>query len=276
MALQRNNDVTFSIFGMPKDDYNVRVRVFLAEVTSLIRALGQADRAQNKKPAFDYLITDLRSGSNIIQVEERVIPKKRKRYPVVRPTSGINYLRRAMTAVYNGEKEARELPDRLLNAVSNITKGVGTDFEHAEIKFDPENIVRIDDYLSRQVDRVLYAEKDWADYRPHHFAGTSFGSFDGVLKVIDSRGDLVRGKFILTTGRKPLDCLLYGSEIPDIRRCFDLRVRADAIAHYDGDSLLPIRLDIRKLTLVKPEANLLRWGGAFEVPESPSEPASET
>jgi hypothetical protein len=261
MAIEDNTDVKFTIFGLPADGYNVRADVFLAAVRSFLKALRVSDKEENESIAHDYLIADLSSGSNIITLRERRSPRKRKRYSVVRPASGINHLRRAFVAVYNAEKDTSRLSDKLMKSMEDVTRRAGIDFEHAEIEFDPENIIRIDDYLARQIDRVIYNEAP--DEAPRYFTGVSYTSFDGVLKVADSRGALVRGKFVLTAGGKPIDCVFRQADIAEVRKTFSLRARAEAIAHYDGESLLPDRLDIRRLTLVKENADLTKWQGAF-------------
>ena len=264
MDVHENNDVSLAIYGFLSDGGKVRAGVFLREVRSFLSALQSADWIINRSEQHDYFVEDLRKSSDIVQLRETRL-RKRRRYHQDRPASAVNAFRRMLTSVYNSEKDANELPTEFIRILNRVTKQAGLAFEHAEIRFDTE-VIRIDDYLHRKVERLLQKEGEEADKLPlkRNFAGISYASVDGSLQVADLRGDLVRGTFTLSAGGKEVDCVIRKEDLPSIRVTLGLRVRADVIAHYDGESLLPVRLEIKTLKLVKTDADLGRWQGAFD------------
>jgi hypothetical protein len=171
----------------------------------------------------------------------------------------------AAKAVYDGQVSSRKTPDDLVRTFKELSKGSDKKFQHAEIKFTDSNIVRIDDYLLHQSERALeaLAHKDIKPSNVASFRGTSICTFDGVLKMIDSRGELLRATLVTTAGSKELDCIVRKDRIPDFANNFEQRVRIEGAAHYDSEKALPIRVDVKTIRPVKKDPNLSRWRGAF-------------
>ena len=97
----------------------------------------------------------------------------------------------------------------------------------------------------------------------HPFKGLAIAAFDGILREIDSRGSTVRGKLVLTAGGRELDCLFRREDIPALRQHFDCRARVEGMAHYDGVSLLPGWLEVRRIEPFLTDTDLSRWRGAL-------------
>ena len=106
--------------------------------------------------------------------------------------------------------------------------------------------------------------------RTHGFKGIAYGSFDGVLKVVDLRGDIRRAVLILTAGGKQIECTVNALTVDALKTALDSRVVVYGRAHYGGSSGLPDRLDVTSASPVHaPQgAHLTRWRGAFNIPES--------
>ena len=102
----------------------------------------------------------------------------------------------------------------------------------------------------------------------NHTVGWRTGEFEGVLKEIDSRGTMLRGKLVLTPSDTEIDCVMNKDRVPEARDSFDQRVVIKGAANYDGRSALPARLDIREIRTIKQAADLTRWKGAFVFPEA--------
>lgn len=120
-----------------------------------------------------------------------------------------------------------------------------------------------DDYLEKQFERAVRRVQGDEVEPDRFFKGIAIETLDGVIKELDARGTLVRGKLILTAGGKEIDCVFSSSDLPLLRESFDRRARVEAIAHYDGESLLPVRLDVKRLALVGGK-DLVRWKGALK------------
>ena len=270
MADQENNEITLTLHGLNLTDGNVLARVFLAEFSRLLDALGSADQVLNNSKAHDYLIVDLRASSAIAKLRETQRIGKRTRKAAraqllgQRRSSPVTYFRQALTSIYNGDTDTRQLPARLVRDIAHLARDSGQTFAHGEVAFGTDNIIRIDDYLSRQAERAVdrLSERD-KEQSPRYYAGVGYTSFDGVLKELDARGALVRGKLILTAGGKEIDCIFRQDDIPKIKESFNLRARVEGIAHYSGEAPLPERLDIKVLELIG-QGDLTRWRGAME------------
>jgi hypothetical protein len=96
------------------------------------------------------------------------------------------------------------------------------------------------------------------------FKGVSLSSFDGILKEISHLGRLVRGMLILTAGGKRIDCIFDSSDFPNLRESWDKRARVEGLAYYTGETDIPERLEVKRITLMKEKPDLLRWKGALK------------
>jgi len=273
VADNEEREFTFTLHGLDVDDGKVRANIFLSEFKTLLDALVLSDKEQNKRQRHEYVILTLEASSALATLREtRAIDRRRLRARRPRletpAASSVQFFSTAIQAIYNGDKETRHLPKRLVASVRALAKDAGTRFTHGEIAFAADNVIRIDDYLLRQADRTILRISG-EEIQERYFAGLAFGTFDGVLKEVDARGTLVRGKLILTAGGKELDCVIRKDDIPQVRETFDLRARVEGLAHYDGDSPLPARLDVKRITPVNNDADLTKWKGAFVRPSTP-------
>lgn len=269
MADQDNNEITLTLHGLTLTDGNVLARVFLEEFKRLLDALGRADKVLNKTIAHDYVIVELKASSAIAKVRETRRIGKRSRKAAraellgQRRASPVSYFKQALTSIYNGDLDTQKLPPQLVKDVAQMAKDSGETFAHGSVSFDEENVIRIDDYLSKQAQRAIERLTPAAIERSKYHIGLGYTSFDGILKEIDTRGVLFRGKLILTAGGKEIDCVFREEDIPQVKQQFHIRARIEGMAHYGGESPLPERLDIKLITPIA-EGDLTRWRGALE------------
>ena len=257
-----HNETTLAIHGLTIDAGIVRADVFATKLRDLLGALKTSDRLANGRRTHDYLLPKLSSGSAFATVRAR--PRQRKS-----SLSPISYFERAAVAVYEGDTQAlSSLDPTIVEKIEKLAKGASEKFAHAEIGFSDDNVVRIDDYLQRQAADALVAPQLTHAGRPNLYRGAAFGAFDGVLKEIDSRGIMLRGKLVLTPGTTEIDCVMNKARVPDARDGFDKRVMIKGIARYDGRGKLPARVDVYEICPIKQDADLTRWRGAFAFPET--------
>lgn len=247
-----NGQATLILHGLDEDNRLVRADVFAKKVSSFVKGLVHADKLANHKRAHVIMITHLDEGSARIQIREKVARR------AIMPASSINRYREAISCIYNGNKSSEQLPGNLIDAVEKLSSGSGSVFSHGELSFGDDNVIRIDDYLFRQARAAKC--RDQRD-RPRFYSGLSNGSFDGVLKVMDARGQVLRAKLILTAGGAEIDCAVNKGRVPEVRQLLDERVRVEGLAHYGGSQPLPARVDIESIKLVRKNADLLRWRG---------------
>lgn len=253
-----HNETTLAIHGLSVDAGIVRADVFSIKLKALLDALKTSDTLANGRGAHDYLLPSLSVGSAVVTVRARARKRKSAQSP-------ISYFQRAATAVYDGNSQAiSSLDPKIFKKIEKLTEGANEKFAHGEISFSDDNVVRIDDYLQRQAADALNAPHlILVDRHPTMYKGAAFATFDGMLKEIDSRGTMLRGKLVLEPGTTEIDCVMNKTRVPDARHGFDKRVVIKGIARYDGRSNLPARVDVYEITQIKPDADLTRWKGAF-------------
>ncbi len=251
-----DSEVILTVHGLDVDNGKVRAEVFLEKFRALIVSLKIADKSQNEKKAHEYIIVGLKVASAQAAVREKVMRK-------LMPISSVGYVSDAVSAVYNGDRNIARYPAELIAAMQPLVRGIGKKFNHGELDFGNGNVIRIDDYLEKQLEKAVRRMSGEQPEEYRNFEGIAFETFDGIVKELDARGNLIRGKLILTVGGKELDCVFRTGDIQLLRDSFDKRARVEGVAHYDGVSLLPARIDVRTIELVKIDGNLLRWKGAL-------------
>lgn len=258
--MPRSDETTFVLHGLDMDNRVVRAGVFVQKLRALLAALQTADEFANGKRSFDFLLPKLETGSASATIRER----PRRRQPV---RSSVAVLESVAMAIYNGESNAERLPSTLVARVQKLGAGVSKTFSHAELAFSGANVIRIDDFLLRQADVAVELSNPTDLMLPTYYRGLAVGTFDGLLKEIDARGTVLRGKLILSAGGLEVDCVMNKERVPEARESFDKRVVVEGVAHYDGIGQVPARLDVRTIRVINDEtANLLRWRGAFRQP----------
>ena len=257
--MPRCDEITFSIHGLDVDARVVRADVFAQKFSDFLNALKTADKLANGQHTYGYLLPTLREGSAVVTVRER--PRTRKF-----SQSSIAYFQQAAEAIYNGDR--RNIPSldpEIIRKIGKLSRGASQRFAHAEISFADNQVIRIDDYLQNQAQDALLSPSDAAHI--DSYRGRVFGSFEGMLKEIDSRGTMLRGKLVLVPSSTEIDCVMNKDQVPDARESFDKRVIIKGIAHYDGRTGLPARFDVQEIYIVRQTGNLTRWRGAFAFPE---------
>ncbi|MEO5372710.1 MAG: hypothetical protein H7840_00365 [Alphaproteobacteria bacterium] len=257
-----DDQITLKIHGLEVDNDFVLADVFAKKLGALVNALKRVDRLEHdNKIRHRYIIADLRFGSACATVREKAVSLRNP--PKASSVKGLLSL---VSSIHDGDtSRAATYPKPLLNDIRIITYGSEKMFSHAEIHFWQGRAFRIDKFLEERVREVTeVANDDNILASPGYFLGTAYGTFDGMLVVLDARGTVLRGKLILDVGRIELDCVMSMDEIPNVREYFKKHVSVEAVAHYDGHQQLPIRLEIRNVRELAEAADLTRWRGAIE------------
>lgn len=257
--MPRRDEAVFVVHGLDVDAKNVRADVFARKLLTLISGLRDADKFANGKLSYGYVITELKIGSASVAVRQRQRSRRRPLY------SAIDVYEQVAGAIYNGDRSVGQYSGKLVQRVGQLSAGAMETFSHAELVFPDDNVIRIDDFLSRQADAagVLIAEPE--GHRDQFYRGRAIGSFDGELQEIDNRGMILRGKLILSPGVE-IDCVMNKERVPEAREAFGSRVVVQGTAHYDGEQQLPSRIDVTTIRTIGQRPDLLRWRGAFQAP----------
>lgn len=255
--MEQEDSITLTLHGLAVDNGLVRADVFLEKFRALLNSIKIADATLNGRKSHEVIITDLKISSATARVREKISVRKKT------PAFASPFVAEALIAVYNGDRHIDRYPVELIKSFESLTKIDSKRLSHGEIGFTNNNVIRIDDYLARQTARAIDRMKGATEETECHFEGAAIGVFDGVLRELDSRGILVRGKLILTAGGREVECIFKRDDIPALRENFERRARVEAMAHYDGIDLLPVRLDVKRIDPIGVDTDLARWRGAL-------------
>jgi hypothetical protein len=147
--MPRIDETTFVLHGLDQDNRIVRAAVFAQKLTTLVKALRVADKIVNGKNAFDYVISNLGTGSAAITVREKQRTRRQHNH------SSIAYFETVAVAVYNGDRSIEHLPAPVIKQVEKLGNGAAIKFSHAELAFSDDTVIRIDDYLLHQSEAAL-------------------------------------------------------------------------------------------------------------------------
>jgi hypothetical protein len=254
-------ELTLTLHGLDAYNRDVDGEVFARKVTAFLKGVRLSDKAVNGQRRHKLLLTDLRKNTATISIREQVYVRGPP------PGSGMAYYEAAVEAVYHKRPDAKNLPLGVVKEIASLNNGSGHSFDFGEIKSSAGTVIRIDDYLSRIAKSLVEEMETERQTATARFRGTAFGSFDGVLELADFRGRIWKGALKLTAGNKEIECTIDALAVPEIKDALKCRVVAYGLAHYNGRSGLPDRLEvISAKPIPAPDASDLgRWRGAFEL-----------
>jgi hypothetical protein len=185
------------------------------------------------------------------------------------PYSAVAAFADCAAAIQRGDFKAATKYNGLGASLVFFAKGAGEGFSHMDVLVDQVPTVRVDDFFEKQVMTFISLPKEEVEKKaPANYVGRAFDAFDGCIKEVDLRGSLWRGKLVLTAGSKEIDCTFRNFTIDEVRANLDQRIWAEGFAIYSEQSGLPQRLEISKMRLIKMDADLGRWRGAFSPDET--------
>jgi len=255
--MERDDSITLTLHGLAVDHGMVRADVFLQKLRALLDSLEIADRILNGSKSHEVIITDLRMGNAMARLCEK--PSRGKKTPA----SGSPLLQSALTAASHDDLQIDRFPIELIKSLAPLTEMDSRRVSHGEIGFAGNTVIRLDAHLARRTEQALARASGVPPDTQRPFEGVAIAVFDGVLREIDSRGGLVRGKLVLTAGGREVDCIFRRDDIPALREHFDRRARVEGMAHYDGSNLLPARLEVVRIEPIIADTEIGRWRGAL-------------
>lgn len=243
--------IELKIHGLTQEDHGrVPARLFATKLTQLVAALEAADVIANGDATHDYILSALHMSEPTALLKEVAIKTD------VSSKSAIPVFNDAAEGIKIQDARVQKLAP-VVKKISRLTNGAESRFGFAEVR-TANNLVRIDDFLKK---RATSARKS---VRGEWYDGASFGSFDGVLNYVDTRGVLPQIKLTLSAGGKEIDGICNREDIDALGDVLDRRVRVYGRAIYSADSPLPLRIEVSSIVPVKKDGDLTRWRGAFK------------
>jgi len=260
LAPLREGQVRFRVHGVKTEhgEDPVLADVFARKLTALVMAMKAADSAVNGSPSFDYVITALREGSAVVEIQERQI-----RVAPIRMRA-IGAFESCVSALRSGDREAAAIFGDCSRRIADLGSGAEKNFAYGELWINGYEPVRVDSFLKEQA-RAVYEKTEPA--RPAEqkwFKGVAIGAFEGTVKLADLRGALPLVRLVLAAGGKEIDCVMSGFSTDQIKDLLNSKVEIEGRAIYDGRSGLPRRIEALKVTALRVGADIARWKGAFK------------
>ena len=170
----------------------------------------------------------------------------------------------AIPALHNSIEAIKTRDEVGINKYASIVRKIGLlasgaekTFGFAEIETSNKHVVRVDNFLKERVSTASdHIKGKW-------FAGAVYGSFDGTLRFVDTRGQLPQIKLILSAGGKELDCTCSREDIETLGNILDQRVMIYGRAIYVGSSPIPARVEVSSFQPIKKDADFSKWQGSF-------------
>ena len=178
---------------------------FAQKLAILLRGIRAADAAVNGKVKHEYVISDLRISSAVVELREKEI----RNHALLDNRSGISAFDDCINAIRQGSVERALSFGKFPVYVSQLAKGSGSRFGYAELWFPRESPLRVDEFLREQTEAVVERPQAQAYTELHRrwYKGAAYGTFEGEVKEVDLRGALPEIKLILTAGAKELNCV---------------------------------------------------------------------
>jgi hypothetical protein len=256
MATKRH--LSFVVHGQDGLNNRVLASVFAVKLATLVRGLKSADRQANGAVIHDYVISDLRISSAAVALDEVIASLKAPELQ-----SGVGAYSDCVGALTHSDFRKAMQYRATVDSVRLLSKGAGKSFAHAELTVG-DDVFRIDDFLEGQATRAKQLLED-EERSVKYFTGTTEASFDGEIQEVDLRGATPRVKLVLTAGDKvEIDSIMPGFSVDEIRAALKTRAWIDGQAVYSGETGLPVRFEIKKVTPIQPPtADFRRWRGSF-------------
>lgn len=261
MAQSGETDLQLTIYGLEiHGGQEVDADVFANKLKKLVSGLKRLDRDYNTSGQHKFMIHNLVFESATVMLREKVMKTRRTRVSPARRFAEIG------VAASGGEPfEPRNAADEYaLNVYKSLSDGSGKSFSYGVVRADKTEPVRLDALLKSRVERIISNAMEAADQAaPKYFRGVSFETYDGLLKVVDSRGLFPEAKLVLSAGGKEISCVVAQSDVEMLRRAFDRRVLVAGQAQHDGHSMLPSRIDVSSIDVIDQSANILEFRGSL-------------
>ncbi len=252
-------ELTLTIHGLDEYNRDVDAEVFVKKLATLLKGIRLSDKEVNGRRRHKLLLTELSQNCATASVREQVYQAG------PRPHSGLAHYEAAVEAVFARKPSAANLPLPLLREIASLNQGVGRSFDFGVFKSTSGTVIRIDDYLAKAAGQIVAEVETVKFSRPNRFSGIAFGYFEGILKLVDLRGDLWKGALILSAGGKQVECTVGALSDEELGKVLNRRVAVYGKAHYDGSSGLPERIEVSSAKPLpdRATATLSRWRGAF-------------
>lgn len=247
MAPPGGNDLTFTIYGLEHHGDEVDAVVFADKLKKLVSGLRKLDSFYNTKAQHNFMIHDLEFASATVMLREKVIKPR-----PVRQSPSLRFAQIGAAANTGQAFQIENAADEYaLRVYRSLSSGAGKSFSYGVVSADAVPPVRLDSLLESRVSRIIAEAINAAEDAPlKYFKGTSIGTYDGIMKLVDIRGLFPEAKLILSAGGKEVSCVVPAENVGALRASLGERALVTGRSQYSGKSMIPERIDVTQITLI--------------------------
>jgi hypothetical protein len=237
-----DDKITLIIEGLPEDDGQVRLGVFLSQLQNFSATLTKLDRdVNNGKPATLYRIAELSYRSPIRVVLE---PQARAKQPYV-GAAILESLERVTVALSNGH-ELSGVDADLLEDIRRMTQPVGKTVKNAAFVFKGQTFTLTQEVGSK-VDTALAVDEECE------------GSIEGRLEQINLHHGANVFHIYPEIGPRKVTCRFPGRLYDDAVAAVGRRVEIFGTLHYRVGATFPHQVAVTQIEAFPPESELPDW-----------------
>ncbi|MGA7788028.1 MAG: hypothetical protein WCA56_07675 [Xanthobacteraceae bacterium] len=240
--MAEDDRITLIIEGLPEDDGQVRLGVFLSQLQNFSATLTKLDReANNGKTATVFRIAELSYRSPIRVVLE---PQARRKQPYVGPAI-LESLGRVTAALTNGHDLAG-LDADLLEDIRRLTQPVGKTVKNAAFVFKGQTF-SLTQEVGSKVDIALAIDEECE------------GSVEGRLEQINVHQGANVFHIYPEVGLSKVTCKFPGRLYDDAVAAVGRRVEVSGTLHYRVGASFAHQIAVSHIEALPPESELPDW-----------------
>jgi hypothetical protein len=240
MAL--DDRITLIIEGLPEDEGQVRLNVFMSQLQRLSATISRLDRDANEgRPGSYFRIAELSYSSPMrVVIEPHSLPGQRYIGHMV-----VESLNRIAEVLKHGD-DLLVLEADLLEEFRGLAKPVGKTLKNATLVFDG-NQIDLTEGMTRRLDEALAVDEKCD------------GSIDGMLEQINIHHGANTFHIFPEIGPKKVSCRfptkLYDEAVSAVGR----RVEVSGTLHYRANASFPHQIAVSHIEAFPPDSELPDW-----------------
>jgi hypothetical protein len=240
--MAQDDRITLIIGGLPEDDGQVRLGVFMSQLQNLSATITKLDReANNGKSATVFRIAELSYRSPIRVVLE---PQPLPRRPYVGPAI-VESLERVTAALVNGSDLSGVDAD-LLEDIHGLTRPVGKTVKSAALLFRG-HIFDLTPTVTNKVERALAIDEECE------------GSIEGMLEQINLHHGANVFYIYPEVGPRKVACHFPTRLHDDAIAAVGRRVEIFGTLHYRAGASYPHQIAVSTIESFPPDSELPDW-----------------
>lgn len=240
--MEQGDKITLVLEGLPEDDGQVRLTVFMSQLQHLNGTLSKLDRELNSgKPASSFRIAELSYNSPVRVV---IAATPRPNHPHI-AGQVLKTFGRIAEAIKSGSP-LETIDADLLEDIQALARPVGKQLKAAAILFDDHQLDLNEAVSRRMVEALAIAEE-------------CSGIIEGNLEQINVHNQANKFYIYPTVGPKKVTCHFSNKLYEDAVAAVGKRVEVYGILRFRPGASFPHQIEVTDIEIFPPDSELPDW-----------------